>query len=193
MNHSYKILLIFTILLQSCWGDKGAPNYEYMPNMYESLSYEAYSENQIFEDELSARLPVEGTIPRGYSLYDYEDTNEGYDLAKKELTNPYEFSDADMLKAKELYTVNCGICHGAKGAGQGILVKREKILGIPSYADQGRAITSGSTYHVIYYGKNTMGSYANQLNEKERWMVTCLLYTSPSPRDGLLSRMPSSA
>ena len=25
------------------------------------------------------------------------------------------------------------------------------------------------------------------------WAYTCLLYTSPSPRDGLLSRMPSSA
>ena len=25
------------------------------------------------------------------------------------------------------------------------------------------------------------------------WNLTCLLYTSPSPRDGLLSRMPSSA
>ena len=25
------------------------------------------------------------------------------------------------------------------------------------------------------------------------WFHTCLLYTSPSPRDGLLSRMPSSA
>ena len=25
------------------------------------------------------------------------------------------------------------------------------------------------------------------------WGVACLLYTSPSPRDGLLSRMPSSA
>ena len=25
------------------------------------------------------------------------------------------------------------------------------------------------------------------------WLQTCLLYTSPSPRDGLLSRMPSSA
>ena len=25
------------------------------------------------------------------------------------------------------------------------------------------------------------------------WRGTCLLYTSPSPRDGLLSRMPSSA
>ena len=28
---------------------------------------------------------------------------------------------------------------------------------------------------------------------RERLKSTCLLYTSPSPRDGLLSRMPSSA
>ena len=28
---------------------------------------------------------------------------------------------------------------------------------------------------------------------KERFTIFCLLYTSPSPRDGLLSRMPSSA
>ena len=28
---------------------------------------------------------------------------------------------------------------------------------------------------------------------KSTLMMTCLLYTSPSPRDGLLSRMPSSA
>ena len=29
--------------------------------------------------------------------------------------------------------------------------------------------------------------------EKSDIVITCLLYTSPSPRDGLLSRMPSSA
>ena len=28
---------------------------------------------------------------------------------------------------------------------------------------------------------------------KDKQLYTCLLYTSPSPRDGLLSRMPSSA
>ena len=28
---------------------------------------------------------------------------------------------------------------------------------------------------------------------KLQGVITCLLYTSPSPRDGLLSRMPSSA
>ena len=29
--------------------------------------------------------------------------------------------------------------------------------------------------------------------DEVRWFDDCLLYTSPSPRDGLLSRMPSSA
>ena len=28
---------------------------------------------------------------------------------------------------------------------------------------------------------------------KSKFILSCLLYTSPSPRDGLLSRMPSSA
>ena len=32
----------------------------------------------------------------------------------------------------------------------------------------------------------------NEKRVKQGWN-TCLLYTSPSPRDGLLSRMPSSA
>ena len=30
-------------------------------------------------------------------------------------------------------------------------------------------------------------------NLRDKNLVSCLLYTSPSPRDGLLSRMPSSA
>ena len=100
MIFNIKISILLAVLLQSCWGDKGAPNYEYMPNMYESLSYETYTENEIFEDELSARLPVEGTIPRGYSLYEYEDTNEGFDLANKVLSNPFSFVQKDILKAK---------------------------------------------------------------------------------------------
>ena len=113
---------------------------------------------------------MEGTIARGQSIYEYENTNDGYDLAKENLSTPLSLTDIDSKRGKELYEIYCGICHGNKGAGQGKLVKREKILGVPSYAD--RPITTGSIYHVIYYGKNTMGSYANQLNEEERWQVT---------------------
>ena len=37
-----------------------------------------------------------------------------------------------------------------------------------------------------------MCNYINSLNLPKKSKI-CLLYTSPSPRDGLLSRMPSSA
>jgi len=70
-----------------------------------------------------------------------------------------------------LYTLYCAVCHGDKGDGQGILAKREKFLGIPSYADPGRTITPGGIYHVQMYGLNAMGSYAGQVSEKERWQI----------------------
>ena len=41
------------------------------------------------------------------------------------------------------------------------------------------------------------GAYEDEMGVKINWVSfesgVCLLYTSPSPRDGLLSRMPSSA
>ena len=39
--------------------------------------------------------------------------------------------------------------------------------------------------------EDAVSSVSRALEQAER--ITCLLYTSPSPRDGLLSRMPSSA
>jgi mono/diheme cytochrome c family protein len=35
-----------------------------------------------------------------------------------------------------------------------------------------REINEGSIFHVITYGLNSMGSHANQLNTKERWLVS---------------------
>jgi len=80
-------------------------------------------------------------------------------------------SEANLATGKELYDIYCGICHGNKGDGQGWLVKQEKILGVPSYNDVARNISVGSTYHTMYYGLNSMGSYASQMNEEEMWHV----------------------
>lgn len=172
MKTTLKITVVLALLVTivSC-NKKTRRNYQYMPNMYESVGYEAYQESDAFANGVEAQLPVEGTIPRGYSLYEIEDTNEGYEYAKANLVSPVDSSAVDYARGKELYDIYCGICHGTKGAGQGHLVKTEKILGVPSYDDVGRAITEGSIYHVIYYGKNSMGSYANFMSEEERWQV----------------------
>lgn len=171
MKSLIKIALVAIVfVVVSCKKDT-APNYQFMPNMYESVGYETYGENQMFENGMQARTPVQGSIPRGFVPFDIENSTQGYEEAKATLKSPLDSTQVDMQRGKELYDIYCGICHGNKGKGQGTLVKREKILGIPSYDDAGRAINEGSIYHTIYYGKNSMGSYANQLNEEERWQV----------------------
>ena len=151
--------------------DKEDPNYQYMPDMYESVGYETYGEYEVFEKGQEAKLPVEGSIPRGWMPYDYENNPQGYEAAKANLNNPIPYTQENLAEGKSLYTIYCAVCHGDKGDGKGILVEREKILGIPSYDDAGRAITEGSTYHVMYYGINNMGSYAAQTSIKERWQI----------------------
>ena len=41
--------------------------------------------------------------------------------------------------------------------------------------------------------RNNMNAVHGAIQQVDKLMNICLLYTSPSPRDGLLSRMPSSA
>ena len=165
----YSLMVIFSLMNLSCF-DSSKPNYQFFPNMYESVGYSTYEQSDAFANGIEAQIPVEGSIPRGWVPYEYEDTNEGYELSKNNLISPLEISEKNIKKGKELYNIYCAVCHGPKGDGQGILMKREKFLGIPSYAD--RDITEGSIYHVLMYGKNLMGSHAGQVNSNERWQIS---------------------
>ncbi|MFN4762423.1 c-type cytochrome [Gillisia sp. Q332] len=164
------VFFLIAATVTSCF-DKNSPNYQYFPDMYESVPYDTFGEYDIFVNEQEAKLPVEGTIARGWMPYEYENSNEGYTQAKAELKNTLPYTEENLTKGKALYSIYCAVCHGDQGDGQGILVQREKILGIPSYDDAGRAITEGSVYHVMYFGLNAMGSYASQTSIEERWQI----------------------
>ena len=162
------VFLILILSITSCF-DPSKPNYQYFPNMYESVGYKTYQESDAFPNGIQAQLPVEGSVPRGWQPYEYEDSNEGYESAKLNLKSPLIQNDENLKNGKKMYDIYCSVCHGSKGDGQGILMEREKFLGIPSYAD--RDITEGSIYHVLMYGINLMGSHAGQVNDEERWQI----------------------
>jgi hypothetical protein len=172
MKSVYKITLLvgITILVSSCHNN-AEPNYQYMPNMYEPVSYNTYSQSDAFKDGKEGQLPVEGTINRGFEVYEYPDTPEALIAVKAaNLQSPLGvLSEKDMEKAKTLFGIYCAICHGDSGDGQGKLVKQGKFLGVPNYKD--RVINEGSVFHVETYGLNMMGSHANQLSKHERWLV----------------------
>lgn len=169
-NIVYIFVLAIALTLNSC-SDNRNPNYQFMPNMYQSVGYEAYSEGEVFLNGQSARLPAEGSVPRGYVPYEYENTPDGIAAARTELKNPLPVTQENLDKGKELFGYFCAVCHGDKGDGQGILVQREKFLGVPSYADPGRNITEGSIYHVQMYGLNAMGNFITQTTPEERWQI----------------------
>jgi mono/diheme cytochrome c family protein len=161
-------LLVLIVSITSCF-DPSKPNYQYFPNMYESVGYKTYQESDAFPNGIQAQLPVEGSVPRGWQPYEYEDSNEGYESAKLNLKSPLVNNEENLKNGKKMYDIYCSVCHGSKGDGQGILMEREKFLGIPSYAD--RDITEGSIYHVLMHGINLMGSHAGQVDDEERWQI----------------------
>ena len=64
--------------------------------------------------------------------------------------------------------------------------------GITTIVDMGDTFDSrkGIDFSALAWAQK---NYYDRLREMGVTIHTCLLYTSPSPRDGLLSRMPSSA
>ena len=76
MKIAYLILatIVSSVVLQSCGADGNHPGYEYMPYMYRSPSYDTYIDNLIFENGFTSLLRVKCSIPRGFILFEYDNS-----------------------------------------------------------------------------------------------------------------------
>lgn len=175
-------------VLTACSDDvRRSPGRVYMPDMAYSRAYETYSVTPEQKEELLKKgihysnIPVPGTIKRGELFpfaisIDKEGDSTNY-VASKAVKNPITTLDsATMVEANRLYLVNCAICHGSKLDGNGPLykggdgpfpAKPATLVGDAKY----EAMPEGQMYYSVTYGKNKMGSYASQLNTRQRWMV----------------------
>lgn len=172
MLKKYHIILVVLVLgLSSCIRNSKLPGRQYMPDMVSSVAYDAGSSNPIFRDGKTNQFAPEGSLARGKNIYPLADTE--YVKAASLITNPFVFTKDEIDgEGKHLYTVNCAICHGDKGDGQGHLVQINKFPPPPSYLSEPLlSLPEGQRYHTLMYGKNMMGSYATQLDHRERWLV----------------------
>jgi mono/diheme cytochrome c family protein len=166
-------------LASSCSKDPQGPGYEFMPDMYRSVGYEAYGPNKNFADGSNARKPVDGTIPfqtdrsKLMDVFPYSnpDSPEGY-AAAAGLKNPIPFSDQVLEDGKAIYTNFCVHCHGVNGQGNGGAGKKQAVLIPPAYnSDQLKNLPEGQIFHSITYGKNAMGAHQYQISKTNRWKL----------------------
>ena len=180
LNRLSKLAIVAAVIsITSCRDEDGmAP--EYMPDMYRSPAVEPYVDygelrgnysDAAYTDKMTARQSVEGTIPRGFVPYGYDNTAEGYELAGTNLKNPVAYTDKVAAEGKELYGMFCVHCHGKTGQGDGSIVQNDKFPPLPVKFAPGLDISEGKMFHTITYGKGLMGSHASQLNQEERWKL----------------------
>ncbi|MCB9065300.1 MAG: cytochrome c [Chitinophagales bacterium] len=165
-------------------GVRRNPGKIYAPDMTYSQAYDAYTHNPNFADGETSRLPVSGTVARGHELPDH--LTEGDTSAYKVFTTNLRFTAAEVEEGGRLFNIYCGICHGTKMDGQGPLFASGKFAAMPANLKDAKYLNMpmGTMYAAIKFGKNVMGSYASQLDIKQRWMVIAYIKKVQSENGG---------
>lgn len=169
------ILTAFLVLV-SCNHDRNHPGWAYMPDMYYSEPYDAYTENPFFADSITMQEPIPGAIARGHIPYHYQAKNYTDQVrAGIELINPIEKNDINLETGKKQYEIFCLTCHGIEGKGDGYLHTSGKFTAKPTSLidDYVQKKPDGEIFHVITTGSlsGLMGPHGYMISHDDRWRI----------------------
>lgn len=138
-------------------------------------AYDPYDESDFFEDGMSARPRVEGTVARGELQEDehlYAGRGDGGQLAT---TFPFPVTAEILDRGQERFNIYCAVCHGPTGEGDGMIVrrgyKRPNSFHMPTVAAQ----PEGYYFTVMTQGFGVMPSYAAQVPAEDRWAIVAYI------------------
>ncbi|WP_430974008.1 c-type cytochrome [Sunxiuqinia rutila] len=178
MKRTVKIYLLLLVvgLSVACTKSKNKPGHTFFPDMAYSPAYKTYSENPVFEDGQTMRLPAEGTIPRGFKPYPYAGRSmEEQVRAGQELENPLQATPEVLAEGKRQYEIFCVSCHGDIGDGNGHLFTSRVFPAKPRSLidDYLKGKPDGEIYHVITRGSfsGLMGPHGGQISPENRWRI----------------------
>ncbi len=168
------------VLLSGCRGKRSEKSPVHInPNMDRQEKFIGQQKNMLFDNNMSMRPPVPGTVARGFLR---EDTRfyKGVD-ADGELvaTAPIAFTREVLERGQERYDIFCAVCHGEAGDGKGIIMVGNGGQGYgyvpaPDYhTDRLRDMSDGHYYEIIANGTptGTMPGYAQQIAVADRWAI----------------------
>ncbi|MBN1599518.1 MAG: c-type cytochrome [Bacteroidales bacterium] len=179
MERTRKLKIIITgivgifILFSSCDRDNNSPGYNYFPDMTYSRAYESYSDNPNFDNGMTMREPVEGTIPRGYTPLPYTKDLEDRTRAGIDLKNPFYNTPDNLERGKIMFIRICEQCHGVIGDGHGLLYTT-KLYPFPPASlvnEKVKNIPDGEIFHTITYGYGVMSEHATIVAPEDRWKI----------------------
>lgn len=171
------LFLTLAVAITSCSDYHRNPGKAYAPDMVYSRAVDYYHGTEKIEAQGGQynKMPVAGTVAREQALPDHIGIGDTA-LANAHTYN-FDVTDQDIEKGRRLYMIYCGVCHGEKLDGNGPLYASGKFAAMPANLTLPKfvAYTPGLIYHAIVFGRNAMGSYASQLDSKQRWQVVAYI------------------
>ena len=167
----FLILLVF--LLSNCDRRRTSTGWDYFPDMFYSTAYETYTKNPNFNDGMTMRVPVTGTVPRGITPFNYVIDDESRVRAGAELINPESPTAEVLFRGKTVYSTFCAGCHGDTGAGDGILFS-SGLYPLPPrtlIGNDADKLKDGEIFHSITLGFGSMGAHGSQIRTEDRWKL----------------------
>lgn len=135
-------------------------------------------------------VPVQGTAAAGYQI-SYAPLPGVIDSFAP-IPNPHPVTEASLANGKLNYQINCAVCHGMSGMGNGLATKYG-MAGIGLANERVKGFTDGYIYGMIRNGRGSMPSY-NRIEEADRWdvinYVRALQGTTALKADTLLAGYP---
>ena len=113
-------------------------------------------------------VPTTGTMAAGYQV-SYLGAPAALDSVAALVINPTPISDVSLANGAMYFQINCAVCHGVAGAGDGTAVKYGMIP-MPIISDVTKARSDGYLFAMIRNGRGAMPSY-NRIEESDRWDV----------------------
>ena len=153
------LLLPFAFFASACRQD-----------MHDQPKYIPMRSSAFFDDETSARQPVEGTVARG-QLREDEHLYTGKTGQQFAATFPFEITKEALDRGQEQYNVFCSVCHDRTGAGNGMIVQRGFRRPPSFHIDRLRQAPPGHFFDVISNGFGAMSDYSAQITPEDRWKV----------------------
>ena len=152
-------------------------NVEILPGMVSYVAHNAQSSNPNFADNKTLQRPVEGAVVRGFAPLEYAATPDEAKRAGQELAstlNPKD-STADLERGAIVFANICSPCHGAGGAGDGVIPQKGFPPPPSLFAENALNMKDGQIFHVITYGQKNMPSFATQVVRKDRWRIVAYI------------------
>ncbi len=195
MKHFFIALLVLAVVGFFFLGLPGQLHqsrpWQWLNEMDQQQKLKPQQESSFFADGRGARMPIPGTVHTGkpvdneYALTGAMGTQWGDGI-------PIPVTRELMQRGQERYNINCAVCHGAHGDGQGITTKYG-LIGVANLLQNNyQKMADGEIFNTIGNGKGQMMGYGGNLVPEDRWAIVCYIRALQRSQNSSLQDVPSS-